>query len=300
MPTTPTASTTKTRPPMSLAFATTMILLFCSSALARQSTDPANPPAIQPTESDAAETRSLFNGTDLSGWHADVPAADDKPDIRPDIKPDIKPSFIVRQGETGPMVVSMGTPPGHLISDAIYENYRLEIEYRFAAEAGNCGVLIHASTPRALYSMFPKSIEVQMHSTNAGDFWCIAENIAVKNMADHRAGPEANWGGGPKNSRRITNLTDDSEHEVGQWNRMVIETLGDTIRVWVNGDLVNDGFNCTARRGRIAIQAEGVEVEFRRFDLTPIDKLSPRQDRPAWPPKKPDDDGPSKTDTASP
>jgi 3-keto-disaccharide hydrolase len=264
------------------ALAAAAALLLCSNTLAQP-----NDTSDEPTDSDAAKTRSLFNGKDLSGWHADVPAADDDRDIRP--------SFIVRQGETGPMVVSMGTPQGHLISDAIYENYRLEIEYRFAAEAGNCGVLIHASTPRALYSMFPKSIEVQMHSTNAGDFWCIGENIEVENMADHRAGPEDNWGGGPKNSRRITNLTDDSEHDVGQWNRMVIETLGDKIRVWVNGDLVNDGFDCTARRGQIAIQSEGVEVEFRRFDFTPIDKLSPREDRPAWPGEKPVTASPSST-----
>ena len=66
--------------------------------------------------------------------------------------------FIVRNG----LLVSMGKPGGHLITDKIYRNYRLEVEYRFAAKPGNCGVLVHASTPRALYKMFPKSIEVQM------------------------------------------------------------------------------------------------------------------------------------------
>ena len=37
-----------------------------------------------------------------------------------------------------------------------------------------------------------------MHRDNAGDFWCIEENIAVNDMADHRGGPESNWGGWPK------------------------------------------------------------------------------------------------------
>jgi hypothetical protein len=38
----------------------------------------------------------------------------------------------------------------------------------------------------------------------------------------------------------------------------------------VNGELVNDGFNCTADRGRIALQAEGSEVEFRRVEIGPL------------------------------
>ena len=208
-------------------------------------------------------TRSLLGGEELSGWMADIPAADENPDI--------EASFVWRDG----MLVSLGTPLGHLVSEAVYENYRLDVEYRFPGEPGNCGVLVHASQLRALYGMFPKSIEVQMDSGNAGDFWCIAENIAVKDMGKRRAGKPETWGGGPNDSRHILNLTDHSENPVGEWNRMIIECVGDRVRVWVNGDLVNDGFDCTARRGHIALQAEGAEVEFRRLDLTPIHRLSP-------------------------
>ncbi|MEX0770051.1 MAG: DUF1080 domain-containing protein [Balneolaceae bacterium] len=207
------------------------------------------------------ETVSLFNGEDLSGWHVDVPAMDDDPDARN--------PFIVRDG----MLVSLGTPGGHLITNDIYENYRLEAEYRFAGEPGNCGILVHASTPRALYDMFPKSIEVQMMHENAGDFWCIVEDITVPDMVERR-GPEEEWGITEGANRRILNLTDDSENPVGEWNTMVIETLGDSVKVWVNGDLVNFGYDATADRGQIAVQAEGSEVEFRKLDLTPISELS--------------------------
>ena len=219
----------------------------------------------QPTEA-----RSLFDGKDLTGWHADVPEADGKTDA--------PPSFVVRDG----MLVSLGNPPGHLITDEVFQNYRLDVEYRFAGEAGNCGVLVHASKPRALYDMFPASIEVQMHSGNAGDFWCIGENIKVENMGARRSGEPSTWGGGPKDSRRILNLTDDSESPVGDWNRMVIEVVGDRVRVWVNGDLVNDGFECTATKGQIAIQAEGSEVEFRKLELTPIEELTAPADGAEW------------------
>ncbi len=202
---------------------------------------------------------SLFNGEDLSGWKADVPARDEDKNL-----PD---SFVVRGG----MLVSLGKPEGHLLTKQAYRDYRLVAEYRFPGKGGNCGILVHASRPRALYKMFPQSIEVQMNSGDAGDFWCIQENIEVLAMETRRprkAGEK--WGGAEGDARRILNLTDGSEKPLGQWNTMVIEARGRSVKVWVNGDLVNDGFNATADRGRIAIQAEGTEVEFRRVEIGPL------------------------------
>ncbi len=208
-----------------------------------------------------AQSINLFNGKNLDGWHIDVPDMDNNKAI--------KSPFLVRDG----MLVSMGTPNGHLITDKSYKNYRLDVEYRFPGKPGNCGVLVHASTPRSLYGMFPKSIEVQMMHQNAGDFWCIVEDIKVPNMIERR-GEESTWGITEGKNRRIINLTDNSENTLGQWNTMTIECLNDTIKVWVNGDLVNEGYDCTANMGQIALQAEGAEVEFRKVLLTPIKQLS--------------------------
>lgn len=208
------------------------------------------------------KAESLFNGTDLSGWHVDVPAMDNNPEA-------INP-FIVRDG----MLVSLGTPGGHLITDKDYESYRLEVEYRFAATPGNCGVLVHASTPRALYDMFPKSLEVQMEHTNAGDFWCIVEDITVPNMEEYR-GPKENWGITEGKERRIRKHTDGAEKPVGEWNNMIIECVGDEVKVWVNDVFVNFGYDCTAQKGQLALQAEGSEVEFKKIELTPITEITP-------------------------
>jgi len=206
-------------------------------------------------------SKSLFNGENLNGWHIDVPEMDSIPDARN--------PFIVRDG----MLVSLGTPQGHIITDDVYKNFRLEVEYRFAGEPGNCGVLVFASTPRSLYKMFPKSIEVQMMHENAGDFWCIVENIEVDNMEERR-GPKSEWGITEGKKRRIVNLTDDSEKPLGEWNSMSIECLDKQIKVWVNGVLVNHGYHATANEGQIALQAEGSEVEFRKVVLTPILQLT--------------------------
>lgn len=207
-------------------------------------------------------TLHLFNGKDLSGWHADVPDADTNPNI--------EKSFVVNDS----LLISMGDPRGHLITDSVFSNYRLDVEYRFSGEPGNCGILVHASTPRALYGMFPKSLEVQMQSGDAGDFWCIVEDISVPDMVERR-GPEESWGITEGKNRRIVNLTDGSEKPLGEWNTMKIECVADTIKVWVNGDLVNYGYNCTATKGQIAVQAEGAKVEFRKIDLTSITKTTP-------------------------
>lgn len=200
----------------------------------------------------------LFNGKELDGWHVDVPMHDSIPDA-------INP-FVVRNGN----LVSLGEPQGHLVTNESYENYRLTLQYRFVGEPGNCGILVHASTPRALYKMFPKSIEVQLMHENAGDFWCIVEDVTTDNMEERR-GPEAEWGVSEGKLRRIKNLTDDSEKPLGQWNSLSIECVQNTIKVWVNGDLVNYGYNATVSSGQIAIQAEGSEVEFTKIRLQQLD-----------------------------
>lgn len=206
-------------------------------------------------------TKPLFNGQNLNGWHVDVPEMDSIPTT--------KNPFIIRDNN----LVSLGTPRGHLITDNIYNNYRLDIEYRFTGEPGNCGILVHSSTPRVLYKMFPKSMEVQMEHENAGDFWCIQMDIITDDMVDRR-GPKEEWGIVEGKARRIKNLTEGSEKPLGEWNTMVIECFEDKIKVWVNGDFVNYGYNADAKSGQIAVQAEGSEVEFRKLNLTPINKLS--------------------------
>lgn len=206
-------------------------------------------------------TISLFNGENLDGWHIDVPKMDSLPD---------SPNpFVVKKGA----LYSLGTPRGHLITNKSYSNYRLEVIYKFTGEPGNCGILVHATEPRVLYKMFPKSIEVQMEHGNAGDFWCIHQDITVDNMVERR-GPKEKWGVTKGDNRRIANLTDTSEKPLGKWNSMTIECLDNQIKVWVNGILVNHGYNATAKSGAIAIQAEGAAVAFRKIILTPISSIT--------------------------
>lgn len=209
------------------------------------------------TRPSSAQTRSLLPGSDLSGWQVDVPARDTAARLPVPFR------------VSGSVLQVAGEPRGHLITDTDHRDYRLVVEYRFTGAPGNAGVLIHASTPRALYSMFPQSIEVQMESGNAGDFWCIVEDITVPDM-QRRRGPRANWGITEGKGRRISRLPSARERPLGDWNRIEIEAVGRTITVRLNGALVNRGTTATADHGRIAVQSEGAAVEIRRLDLTPL------------------------------
>lgn len=237
--------------------------------------------ALIPLLAFAGETISLFNGQDLSGWTMDIPARDKAgPEDEATIKNGIItidthkaewwksiPSFIVRDG----MLVSLGMQGGHLITENEFSDYELVVEYRFSKTPGNCGVLVHASTPRRLYKMFPQSVEVQMMHENAGDFWCIGENIEVPDMEKRRPRKEGQkFGGDAKDARHILNLVDGAEKPLGEWNTMKIVCKGDEVIVHVNDVLVNHGFNSTVSSGKIALQAEGAEVEFRKVELTPL------------------------------
>lgn len=199
---------------------------------------------------------SLFDGKSLAGWHIDAPELDAKPDgPKPFVVRRLAPQ--AQTEEKGPefALVSLGAPTGHLITDATFENYRLTVEYRFTKQLGNCGVLVHASKPRAVGNWLPQSLEVQMMAGNAGDFYLLGETIKQRGWTSDASG------------RRLPNFTDNSEKPQGQWNSMVVECREDAVKVWVNGDLVNDGYECSARKGQIALQSEGVEVEFRKLDL---------------------------------
>lgn len=230
----------------------------------------------------SGQTISLFNGKDLSGWTLDIPSHDKAgPEDKVQIENGIItinthkaewwksiPSFIVRDG----LLVSLGQPGGHLVTEQAFSNYELVVEYRFSKTPGNCGVLVHASTPRRLYKMFPQSIEVQMMHENAGDFWCIGENIEVPEMESRRPRKDENqkFGGDAPDARRIVKLFDGAENPLGEWNTMKIVCKHDEVIVHVNGTLVNHGYKSTATSGKIALQAEGSEVEFRKVELKPL------------------------------
>ncbi|QDV37312.1 3-keto-disaccharide hydrolase [Tautonia plasticadhaerens] len=200
---------------------------------------------VCPTIAWSQEPIRLFNGEDLSGWTAVLAGEDARAE-------DV---WTVRDG----VLSCSGKPNGYIRTEESYKDYTLTLEWRFpeGSDGGNSGVLVHTSEPGAI-GIWPKSIEVQLFSGNAGDFWVIGTDLDVENEEQRKMG------------RRHLNLTDDSERPIGEWNEMEIVCEGDAIRVSVNGDLVNQATNCTVTEGAISLQSEGVPIEFREVVLTPM------------------------------
>lgn len=200
----------------------------------------------------AAGPVQLFNGKDLSGWTASLW---DRKTRVPDTTTPASDVWAVKDG----LLVCLGKPSGYLRTVDEYGDYRLEVEWRWPAgtTGGNNGVLVHV-TGQGAPGQWPKSVEVQLAQGDAGDFWVMGTTMNVAKTENRREG------------RRLLNFTDNSEKPAGEWNKMVIEARGSGIKVWVNGELVNHGVECSESRGAIALQSEGAVVEFRRIVLTPV------------------------------
>ncbi|MAH66220.1 MAG: hypothetical protein CMJ27_07490 [Phycisphaerae bacterium] len=187
-------------------------------------------------------TTPLFNGVDLAGWNA----------FFGDGSTEASNAWSVRDG----VLVCNGGPIGYLQTDLRYENFELVVEWRFDPErgAGNSGVLLRTVGKDTVW---PTSIEAQLHSRNAGDIW----NIGAFPMT---ADPARTKG------RRTVKAHQTNEKPLGEWNRYRIRLDRGDLTLEVNGLVQNEATGCRQVPGRIGLQSEGAAIEFRRVELRPI------------------------------
>ncbi len=139
-----------------------------------------------------------------------------------------------------------GVPSGYLYTEGLYGDYQLHLEWRWTEEPGNSGVLLHTQSPDTVW---PKSIEAQLKSGNAGDFYLIG-GTTVDQQID-------------KSKRRIVKQNESNEYDAGQWNTYDITCRADSIILVVNGLLQNQASGASVRAGKICLQSEGKPIEFR-------------------------------------
>ena len=53
----------------------------------------------------------------------------------------------------------------------------------------------------------------------------------------------------------------------GEWNHYYVRAINGEVRVWVNGEEVNGGRDCSPATGYLALEAEGSRVEFRNLRI---------------------------------
>jgi Domain of Unknown Function (DUF1080) len=151
-----------------------------------------------------------------------------------------------------------GHPIGYLRTTEDFTNFVVTVEWRFdpALGAGNSGVLVRMTGPDKVW---PKSVEAQLDSGNAGDIWNIDE---VPMQVD----PTRTQG------RRTVKLQPSSEKPLGEWNRYVITVDGGELKLEVNGVLQNEAHWLEEVPGKILLQSEGAPIEFRKIEIVPIER----------------------------
>lgn len=192
-------------------------------------------------EAAVTHAMELFNGENLDNWKLYIP----------DESVDPATVWSVEDG----VIRCTGSPAGYMRTKQRYSNYRLIVEWRWpGSEGGNSGVLLHIQDKDEVW---PKSIEAQLHTRNAGDFWVIGGT----SFKEHTSAVD----------RRVPKMQDSNENPIGEWNRYLIECRGDGIKVYVNGLLQNVATEVTVCDGYIGLQSEGTPIEFRTVRVEPLD-----------------------------
>jgi hypothetical protein len=182
----------------------------------------------------------LFNGRDLSGWRAYLSGDAQMQDV-----------WRVSDG----VLICRGNPAGYIYTEDDYTNYVLKLEWRFdpAKGAGNSGVLLRLIGE---HKVWPRSVEAQLQSGNAGDFWNI-DKFPMKTDPQRTRG-------------RNTKKTHFAEYPLGEWNEYEIIVDGGAVILSVNGEELNRAGDVWETPGKIGLQSEGAEIHFRNIRLAPI------------------------------
>jgi hypothetical protein len=194
----------------------------------------------------------LFNGKDLAGWQAYL--------VDPNVA--MESVWSVRDG----LLVCKGEPVGYLYTKKQFTSFHLVVEWRWAPETkpGNSGVLMRINgEPRAV----PRAIEAQLKSGSAGDLYGFhgmkinGDPARTKETATHEL--LGHFIGVAK--------IEGNEKQPGEWNRYEITLKGPSLKVLVNGKLLNEARECDVLPGHVGLQSEGGEIHFRRVQLTPLE-----------------------------
>jgi hypothetical protein len=243
------------------------------------------------------EVIKLFNGKDLSGW--DTWLADTKHE-------DPRNVFTVRDG----IINISGDGFGGIITKDNYRDYRLVVEFKWGPrtwqsrkeKTKDSGILLHCVGPHGNSGAnnsgpWMASIEYQLIEGGIGDFIVVGgryedgTSVPVSltcEVAKDRDGETVwkkggerkvfnrgriNWYGRDPDWKDVIGFRgkDDVESPDGEWNVCEAVCRGGHVQNYVNGKLVNEGFDAFPSAGKILIQTECAELFVRKVELHPLD-----------------------------
>ncbi len=185
----------------------------------------------------------LFNGKNLDGWK-----------YVSDANAPLTNTWAVQNG----IIHCTGKPTGYLRTENFsFHDFKLTVEWRFvklAPKADNTGVLVHIQEPDQVW---PKCVQCQGRHGAQGDLFL----MMGAESKEHR-GQDKNT---PLPKRAASN-----EKPIGEWNTCELICAGDSVKAFINGELMNEATECTVHSGAVGIQSEGAEIEIRKVVLEPL------------------------------
>lgn len=212
----------------------------------------ADPPAtvpsvvVPPLSGKLGTPIQLFDGKSLEGWVWFQKPPKKGSTATPVTIDDV---FSVHDG----VLHSKGKPTGYIRTEREFTNYVLTVEERHLVK-GNGGLLVGI---RGADHVWP-GIEIQTMTGDAGDLW---NHNHLKLTADPAR----------INKTRIIKIGPDSQKPVGEWDTMEVTVDRGNLVYKVNGVVQNVATDTESLAGKVGIQVEGAEMEFRKVQMTPIE-----------------------------
>lgn len=232
----------------------------------------------------------LFNGRNLDGWDTILRSTGRNND--PDHVFQVHDNLIhIYKDQTAGEPVTLG----YLLTQADYSHYQLRFEYRWGEKkfaprtktVRDAGCLYHASNEGIVW---PRSIECQVQEGDTGDCW-VVHGAQIDTTVDPKSGGEtpfrylpADEGGVLKTiaDESVIRVIKQGTFENPGWNRVEVIVRGSqSAEHIINGHTV---FKCENLRtmatddkpskplthGRILLQAEFAEVQYRNIEIRPV------------------------------
>jgi hypothetical protein len=169
-----------------------------------------------------------------------------------------------------------GQPVGVIRSVNTLTNFELVVQWRHLRSGGNSGVFVWASQ-EALSGLKagqlpPGGIEVQVLDHGYAEQYEKQEGKKPDWFTTHGdvfpVGKSAMKPFPPvaPNSQRSFPRKNLSKG-VGEWNHYYVRCINGEVRLWVNGEEVSGGTECTPSTGYLCLESEGAPVEFRNLRI---------------------------------
>lgn len=257
------------------------------------------------------EWTSLWNGSDLSGWHTylGTPYRISKDSLGKSITPfgvDNDPLAVISVVESGDgnAIRISGVSWGMIYTEETFKNYHLKLKVKWGEEMHrprekgprDSGLLYHGFGPPGSANDWMSSQELQIQEGDMGDYWPVGDveidipsvpkddkYFIYKESAPIRTYYYAEilkLAAHDSMAKRRVFKAFDAEKPHGQWNDIELIVYGDSSIHVVNNKVVMRLYNSrtmsskeTLDSGKIILQSEGAEVFYKDILLKKIDGI---------------------------